>query len=100
MDKEQATKQLKQTLDMGDGTVYSVTRHRTDHGRWFDLFVVEGESIIRITSKVAIALDLTYDRKRECIKMKGSGTNLAHDTVLDLSCHLYKNSFKLYQQSL
>jgi hypothetical protein len=59
--------------NQGKHIVYTTLRSVSRSGmtRWLDVHVVSDNEIVRLTYSVALALDLSYDRKHEAIKMTG-----------------------------
>lgn len=67
--------------------VYTVLRSVSDSGmsRTLDLYVVIHHEIVRITWSVAQALEWTYDRRKEALRVRGCGMDMGHHVVCSLS---------------
>lgn len=75
-------------------TIYTVLRHVSDTGmsRLIDLYYVEEGEIRRITWSTAIALERTYDRRKEALRINGCGMDMGFDTVDSLARVIHRDS--------
>jgi hypothetical protein len=107
-DSKQAKKELKALLEqLETSTIFVVQRGVSRSGirRYLDLYVLPGNTNshsnilpvpldgqvkpLRITHKVARALQRVYNDKRECLEVSGCGMDMHFATVSELSCALY-----------
>lgn len=95
-ERQEAIAKLRQWLKP-ETTVYTVLRSVSASGmsRTLDLYVVVEGDILRITWSVAKALDATYDRKKEALKVMGYGMDMGWDTVYHLSYAVLGDGYAL-----
>lgn len=84
--RDEAIASLKRRLKPGT-VVYTVLRSVSDSGmsRTLDIYVVAKGEIVRVTWSVAQALEWTYDRRKEALRVQGCGMDIGHHTVCSLS---------------
>jgi hypothetical protein len=101
IEREETLKALRTALKPGT-TVYTILRHVSATGmcRWIDLYVIECNRPLRITWSVAQALEASYDRKREALKVEGAGMDMGFDTVYSLGMVLFLDGNALQHQWL
>ncbi|OAM89712.1 hypothetical protein OH491_16465 [Termitidicoccus mucosus] len=96
-DREQAIGYLKESLRPGD-TVYVILRHVSKSGmsRLIDLYLIKNGRPFRITWTAAKALELTYDRRQESLRINGCGTDVGFEAVYNLGWAVLNdpNAFK------
>ncbi|HWA08325.1 MAG TPA: hypothetical protein VG838_02545 [Opitutaceae bacterium] len=85
-ERNEAIASLKEWLKPGT-VVYTVLRSVSTSGmsRTLDLYVVLHHEIVRITWSVAKALEWTYDRRKEALRINGCGMDMGYHTVHCLS---------------
>ena len=87
----------KNYLKAGD-PVYTILRHVSKSGmtRYIDLYVVSAERLpLRITWSVATALERTYDRRQEALRISGAGEDVGFAAVYHLSHTLFGDGYAL-----
>lgn len=91
---EQAITRLKELLPPG-ATVYTSVRHvsRSGMSRSISCYAMVDNQPIWIDSLVSKATGLTFDSKREAIKISGCGMDMGFAIVYELGYSLYKNGF-------
>jgi len=88
-------------LKAGD-TVYTSLLHVSKSGmsRLIDLYAVRENQPLCITWNVAKAIDATYDRRGNALRVSGAGTDAAFATVYRLSHTLFGDGYALKQRWL
>ncbi len=84
-ERDQAISYLKESLHPGD-TVYVILRHVSKSGmrRLIDLYTIKDGRPFRITWNAAKALELTYDRRQEALRINGCGTDVGFEAAYNL----------------
>jgi hypothetical protein len=68
--------------------------------RWLDLYTIDANRPFRLTWSAAIALEWTYDRRREALKVTGAGMDMGFHTVYTLATVVLGRSDSLTQRWL
>jgi len=91
-EQKQAIEELQELLHPGD-TVYTILRHISASGmmRVIDTYIIRDNQPLRLSWKIAKAIDHTYDRKHEGIKVTGCGMDMGYHIVHNLSSMLFCN---------
>lgn len=99
--RDEAITSLRKSLKKGD-TLYTVLRSVSASGmsRTLDVYHVKDGEILRLTWSVAQALECTYCRKREALKVVGCGMDMGFDVVYSLSCTLFNEGDALHHRWL
>lgn len=63
--------------------------------RLIDLYVIEGGEPLRLTWDVAKALDYSYSREKEALRVRGCGMDMGYHLVHNLSRALFKDGYCL-----
>ncbi|OAM88504.1 hypothetical protein OH491_10490 [Termitidicoccus mucosus] len=97
----EAVASLKKWLKPGD-TVYTILRHVSASGmsRGMDVYTISGNKPRRLTWSAAKALDATYDRRKETLRVSGVGEDAGFATVYHLSCKLFGDGYALLHRWL
>lgn len=92
LEREDTLLALRTALKLGT-TVYTILRHVSASGmcRWLDLYTIDANRPFRLTWSTAIALEWTYDRRREALKVTGAGMDMGFHAVYSLSAVLFKD---------
>jgi hypothetical protein len=100
-ERNKAIISLKNYLRPGT-TVYTVLRSVSASGmsRTLDLYVVINSEIVRITWRVAEALDARYDQKRQALRVSGCGMDMGWHCIYNLSHLILGNGYALKHQWL
>lgn len=95
-ERNEAIHSLRENLRAGL-TIYTVLRRVSVSGmsRCLDLYYVDHNEIARITWSVAKALEWTYDRQREALRVNGCGMDMGYHAVHCLSRVLYGDDYAL-----
>ena len=93
-ERDEAIESLRETLKPGD-TVFTVLRSVSRSGmqRKLNVYVMESNEPRRLTWNVARAIDFTYDRKAEALKVDGCGMDVGFEVVYHLGRVLFPNGF-------
>jgi len=83
-------------LKAGD-TVYTSLLHVSKSGmsRLIDLYAIRDNTPLRITWNVAKAIDGTYDRRGNALRVSGAGTDVGFASVYQLSHTLFGDGYAL-----
>lgn len=94
-ERDEAIATLRETLKPGD-TVTCVLRHvsRSGMSRLIDFYLIRDSETSRLTWSIARALDMTYDRNREALRVGGCGMDMGFHVVYNLSRVLFKDDFQ------
>ncbi|OAM88265.1 hypothetical protein OH491_07175 [Termitidicoccus mucosus] len=100
-ERTRAIENLKRFLKEGD-TVYVILRGISASGmsRCIDLYSIVNGRPCRLTWSAAIALRKPYDKRREALRMDGTGTCVAFEAVYNLAWALFNNPVALSHQWL
>jgi len=100
-ERNKAIISLKNYLRPGT-TVYTVLRSVSASGmsRTLDIYVVINSEIVRITWRVAEALDARYDQKRQALRVSGCGMDMGWHCIYNLSHLILGNGYALKHQWL
>lgn len=95
-ERDKAITSLKEWLKLGT-TVYTIVRSVSHSGmsRTLDLYVVLHQDIVRITWSAAKALEWTYDRRKEALRVNGCGMDMGYHTVHCLSRVIFGDGYAL-----
>lgn len=95
-EREDAVRELREILNPGD-TVYVDLRHvsRSGMSRVIMPFIIQDNEPRYLGWKVAKALEMPYDRKKEGVKIGGCGMDMGFALVYDLSRTLFPEGFKV-----
>jgi len=101
LEREDTLLALRTALKPGT-TVYTILRHVSASGmyRWLDLYTIESNRPFRLTWSAAIALEWTYDRRREALKVTGAGMDMGFHAVYSLARALHGDGDALNQRWL
>ena len=93
-EQQEAKTELKELIKPGD-TVYTLLRHCAPSGmtRYIDVYVFCDNEPRRITWSVGKAVGITYDRKRESLKVGGCGMDIGFQVVYELAHALYGDGY-------
>jgi len=92
---------MRETLPPGS-TVYTVLRHVSASGmtRSIDAYALlpdpddSGRIVKRwLSYRIAAILGMSYDERRECVKVGGAGMDMGFHLVYSLSSYLYRDGF-------
>jgi len=88
-------------LKAGD-TVYTILRHVSASGmsRLLDVYCIKDNKPLRLTWNVAVALERTYDRRKEALRVSGAGEDVGFATVYHLSHTLFGDGYALQHRWL
>lgn len=89
--RQEAIAHLRTIINPGD-TVYTVLRSvsRSGMSRTVDVIKIDKDgNPCRLTHSVAVALDFTYDRKQEALKVQGCGMDAGFEVVYHLGRALF-----------
>lgn len=89
-DRAAAVAALREMLTPGD-TIYTVLRHVTRSGmsRSIDCYVMRDGVPVWLSRRVAIATGLSWDSKREAVKVSGCGMDMGYHVVYGLGATLW-----------
>lgn len=92
-EKTEARKELRKYLRKGT-IVYTCLRSVSASGmsRTMDVYVIKKNQPLRLTWTVARALDYTYDRRKEAMRVSGCGMDMGFHVVHSLACALRLNT--------
>ena len=95
-DREQAISYLKESLHSGD-TVYVILRYVSKSGmsRLIDLYLIKDGRPFRITWNAAKAINATYDRRQESLRINGCGTDVGFEAVHHLGWAVFNDPYAL-----
>jgi len=95
MTKQEAQEYLRKVLKPGD-TVYTVLRHVSRSGmtRDIDCYAMIDNVPQWISYSVATACAMSFNSRRDAIRIGGCGMDMGFSIVYDLSRVLYRDAFK------
>ena len=101
IDRDNAIKKLREKVSQGD-TIYVLLRRVDDLGtcRWVEFYHVHDNQLKRITWDVAQAIDGTYCREHDALKVTGAGLDVGYASVDTLSQVLFSTGRALRHQWL
>jgi hypothetical protein len=98
-EQAKAIEYLKESLKSGD-TVYIILRQVSASGmsRCLDLYKIKDNQPLRLTWNAAKALGVTYDRRKEALRVGGCGMDMGFNTVYNLAWKLFGDGYALKHQ--
>jgi len=89
-ERAEAIESLKESLKPGD-TVYTILRSVSASGmsRCLDVISISNNQPFRLTWDAAIALEQTYDRRRDAIRVSGCGLDVGYAVASRLAEKLF-----------
>jgi predicted component of type VI protein secretion system len=95
-ERQEAVTELRKYLKSGT-TVFTILRRVSSTGmsRLIDIHVIVDNEPLRFTWSAATALGLTYDRKREALRIDGCGMDVGFDVTYRLSYLLHGDGYSL-----
>ena len=90
-ERQESITRLKELVEKGNRTVYTVLRHvsRSGMSRLIDCYVIVDNQPQWISYHVARACDMTFDEKRESVRVGGCGMDMGYHIVYSLSRVLF-----------
>ena len=97
----EAIESLKKSLKPGD-TVYTILRSVSASGmsRCLDLLTIQNNQPWLLTWSAAAALDYTYDREKDCLRITGCGEYMGYRVVHNLARKLFGDGHALNHRRL
>lgn len=95
-EREIVIEELRRVIKPGD-TIYTIVRHvsRSGMSRVIDVYRIVDSEPVRFSWSAAKALDWTYDKRHEGIRVGGCGMDMCFHTVYSLSRVLFPKGFKV-----
>ena len=95
-DEQEAIAELRKYMTPGT-TVLTILRRVSPSGmsRLIDIHVIVDNEPLRFTWTAARALGLTYDRRREALRIDGYGLDIGFDVTYRISCLLHGDGYAL-----
>jgi hypothetical protein len=92
-DRLEAQETLKKLIVEGGYRIYTTLKHvsRSGMSRSIDCHVIIDNQPRWISGYIARACDMSYDEKRECIKIGGCGMDMGFAIVYNVSSQLFKD---------
>ena len=96
VERDDAIASLKEYLKPGD-TVYSILRNVSASGtcRHIDVYMIKDNQPSRLTWGIAKALETTYNRKKDAIRVSGCGEDVGFKTAYNLAWKLFGDGYAL-----
>lgn len=93
-EQQEAIERLREHVKPGD-TIFCKLQHVSKSGmlRVIQLIKIENNEPLYLGWNVAKALGMTYDKKREGVKIGGTGMDMGFALVYDLSRTLFQDNF-------
>lgn len=100
-ERDHAINQLREQLHRGT-VIYTVLRHKNRMGtcRWIEFYFITDNRPENITWHVAQAIDSTYCRRRDALRITGCGLDVGFAAVYNLSSLLFGDGYALKQRWL
>jgi len=100
-ERDEEIASLRKNLRSGT-TIYTVLRSVSASGmsRCLDLYYVDHNEIARITWSAAKALEWTYDRRKEALRVNGCGMDMGYHAVHCLARVLFGDGYALQHRWL
>jgi hypothetical protein len=94
-ERDDAIARLREWLKPGD-TVYTILRHcsRSGMARVIELVTIKDNEPIFLGYNASLALGITYDQKRDGVKVGGTGMDMGFHLVYTLSSTLWPDGFE------
>ena len=94
--RDHTIQNLRERITRGS-TIYVLLRHMDEAGtcRWLDFYHIYENALERITWEVTLAVQGEYCREHDALKFTGTGLDVGHASVCDLSEVLFNTRLLL-----
>lgn len=94
-EREEAITKLRGFVNPGD-TIYTIRRHVSTSGmsRIIDMKIMRDNSFIHIGGNASAAIGLTWDDRKQGVKVSGCGMDMGYHLVYTLASVLFPDGFE------